>query len=79
MVVSEMRYDVTVDYTTTTTITVEAPDEEAAENAVYDYVSTPEGQEDMLRRMAVCRNIPEGIEVACVEEARPNVPLLFAR
>ena len=73
-----MRYDVTIDYVTTTTIVVEAEDEHAAHECAYRYCQTKDGQDDLLRRMNVNRNVPDGFEVAYVCEAMQGAPLLYA-
>ena len=70
-------YDVTVDYITTATLTVSAADEEQAEELVQAYIESERGQDDLLRRMAVTRNVPDGFEIAMVEEAGPRVPDLY--
>lgn len=70
------RYDVIVDYVTSITLTVSAPDEDAAGDMVEEYAATKEGLEDLLRRVAVKRN-PEGFEVAYIEESHPRCPELY--
>lgn len=66
-----------VDYVTTTTITVSAEDEFKAADAVYAYLGTQDGQQDMLRRWAVCRNVPDGADVADVSEGSSRVPTIY--
>ena len=44
-----MVYEVTVDYVTSTTILVDAESTFAAEEAVYEYLKTDEGLDEMLQ------------------------------
>lgn len=61
------KYAVTVDYVTTATIVVEAPDEETAEAAVESQFECTPGINRLLGRMA--RNYPDGFSIELVEEA----------
>lgn len=72
------RYSVTVDYVTTTSIVVDARDEEQAGELVEEYIRTPDGQNSLLRLMQ--RNVPDGLTVELVEKAPENAgaPLLSA-
>ena len=65
------RYSVTVDYVTCTRVFVDAFDEEHAEEAIYAYLDTPEGLQDMLNRMADSPNASsDAFEVAYVGESK---------
>lgn len=44
-----MVYEVTVDYVTTTTVLVEAEDEQEAVDATYGYLRTEEGLDSVLK------------------------------
>lgn len=69
------NYMVTVDYLAYTRIVVSANDEDEAQELVERYIATRDGQEDLLRRIDANRNVPDGLEVAYVEEAVPHVDL----
>jgi len=69
------NYLVTVDYVACAHIIVCAKDEEEAEELVERYIATKDGQEDLLRRINANRNVPDGLEVAYVEEASPTPDL----
>lgn len=72
-------YCVTVDYTTTASVYVEAEDEEKAMETVEAFIETEKGQEHMLRLMDANRNLPDGLEVYGAEEAGVPVPSLWQR
>jgi len=72
---SKNSYMVTVDYVACAHIVVCAKDEEEAEELVERYIATRDGQEDLLRRINVNRNVPDGFEIAYVEEAEPSIDL----
>jgi len=72
---SKNEYLVTVDYVTCAHIIVGASDEEEAEELVERYIGTKAGQDDLLRRMNVNRNVPDGFEIAYVEEATTHIDL----
>ena len=71
-----MRYSVTVDYVTTTSIVVEAGNEEQAGELVDEYIQTREGQNRLLCLMD--SNFPDGMSVEYVEKASEHAgkPLL---
>lgn len=69
------NYMVTVDYVACTCIVVSANDEDEAQELVERYIATRDGQEDLLRRIDANRNVPDGFEIAYVEEAVPHVDL----
>ena len=63
-------YAVTVDYLTTCTINVLAEDAERAESRVVEMFEDVEGQRFLMKKMAA--NVPDGLEIAMVEEATPD-------
>lgn len=69
------NYMVTIDYVACTHIVVSANDEDEAQELVERYIETRDGQEDLLRRIDVNRNVPDGFEIACIEEVVPYVDL----
>ena len=68
-------YTVTIDYVACTNIVVCAKDEDDAAELVERYIATRDGQEDLLRRINANRNVPDGFEIAYVEEAKPRIDL----
>lgn len=63
-----LKFHVTVDYLTCANIDVLAPDELAAKDFVRKYLATERGQGDMLRRMAEKPNVPDGFDIAAIEQ-----------
>lgn len=61
------KWNVTVDYVTTATIVVEAPDEDTAEMIVESQFGTHDGAKELLKLMDY--NVPDGLSVELVEEA----------